>query len=184
MILSKETKGQGRIKNWKDAVLLALAVIGFLVILAFVIGLPFIIVLLTSTPFDLYVEAEYVSGILTALSITFGLWAFSSSLFERGSSSTIWALRNIADNITFVIVNLVLFVAGIIFVFLSILSIIPTLIAVCMLISSFIFNCIFLAFSLSDISSSLNEKAEKRFRDWINKAEKETENTKKEESSK
>ena len=88
-ILSNETETTGRIKNWKDAVILSLLIIVTLLAIVIVTLLPFLIVLLTSTPFDLYVEPEYVSGILAASSITCGLWAFYSGVLIGEKSSAI-----------------------------------------------------------------------------------------------
>jgi hypothetical protein len=76
---------------------------------------------LTATPLNLLIEPEFITGILAGSSITLGLWIFvaSESAEDRGYGRTALVL------------NLIIFVAGIFFLFLSILGLLPMLITLC-----------------------------------------------------
>jgi Na+-transporting methylmalonyl-CoA/oxaloacetate decarboxylase gamma subunit len=156
-----------------------LRIIRLLVILTVIIGAPFIIVFLYSIPLDLYIDPEYVSGILTASSIVFGIWALNVGLFKRETSSNRWLSRLPAFNLRLVIWNLWFFGMGVVFLFLSILSIMPTLITVCWIVSGFILNCGLLVGALQSIRSELYDSAKKSEKKLKNQANTRISNTNK-----
>lgn len=105
-----------------------------------IILLPFIIVYLTSTPLDLHIEPEYVSGFLTASSILFGLWAVAAGGLRELKSVRFF--QRIYYTHILIALNLVIFASGIISVFLSVIGVLSTLLSLCLLLSSFILNCL------------------------------------------
>ena len=135
----------------KDVTLFSVAFFIYAVLAtAFIVGFPFLIIYLNSIPLDLYIEPEYISGILTASGILFGLWAVAGgtdeTLFNSGESPTI--LKQFKFEKLLLIVNLMIFVLVIMLLFCSIIGIIPTLFTLCVLVSSFIINCMLLLFPL------------------------------------
>lgn len=141
---------KNKTSKWKKTVtenLIGITVVTTgIVFILLIVGLPFFVVHLCSTPMDLSIEPEYISGILAASSILFGFWAVATGGFEewhlRGVPSTL--LKRIYFGLILLTFNLGVLVLGVICIFLSIIGVLPALISLCMLVSSFNLNCLLL----------------------------------------
>lgn len=115
-----------------------------LFILAIVLW-PFLFIFLASIPYDIVIEPEYISGLLAASSILFGLWSFATKPYETAGEVTrrFFGLYGSLERIL-LLVNLLLLFVCVFCIFLSIVGVIPSLFTLCLLISSFNANCVLL----------------------------------------
>ena len=113
-------------------------------------GFPFVIIYFNSIPLDLFIEPEYISAILTASSILFGLYVIVGGTDETKlkSSDGYTIQKRVMVERLFFLVNLMVFLIAVLFLFCSIVGIMPTLFTLCVLVSSFITTCMLLIFQL------------------------------------
>lgn len=111
----------------------------FVILLAVISGF-----FLLSVDISYRVSPEYISGILTASSIFFGLWGFVISRTENEVAKRLWGLG--MRKILSILLSLLAFTVFI--VYLSGLGIMPSIIALYVCIWSLLINAIAMSFAL------------------------------------
>ena len=151
--MNRETEETQKVSRRENIIAITVFIIG-IVFFLLLVGLPFVVVYLFSISINISVEPEFMSGILAASSILFGLWAVAIGRYNelRTGGAPYSLIHRVYQARTFLVINLSGLIVGVTGIFFSVIGILPSLISLCILVSSFNLNCLlFLLYILFEI---------------------------------